>query len=510
MWIQNRRVPHRILTNWGECADKSRMDRSHAPADASKNIFSQDSAFLQQYQAGLQKQNVKPTASQHISLLTGKVGTGFPTQDQTVLPGITGQPITQPTGTAGVVRPKQNIIQGSHPSLGQSSPASVTHAMLARNPVRFPAGSHPVPGRIITRPILAPNPYVRKWRRLKKVIKDLMFVNAAICDEVVRVEEKVAKAKEERRFLLRKVLHYQSYTEGALSSDKSSPGGAPVKLSGLSPGESSDPQTVKVKSKTKKKVPSAERKKATTTKELLDGAQVKPKKSKSQITKKVIPPLQLDSTGRPVFPLALGELTIHSIGEIVTDRPGFHTPKCIYPEGYCSTRVFASTSGDDQKCLYTCKISDGGKGPIFEIAPEDNTDRVLRSDSPSDCHNLLITAVNKSRGNNMLDLVGKGAEFFGLSHPVVQNLIQSCPGSKRCTGYKWVKFEINKMESVENLVTDATNDPSISFEAFKLLSKGGLVPGKATSLLETSTSLRSLLTSKPNTGGNKAPSGTVG
>ncbi|OWF51415.1 Transforming growth factor beta regulator 1 [Mizuhopecten yessoensis] len=479
------------------------MERNNTSTEASNNIFSQDSAFLKQYQAGLQKQNVKPAASQHISLLTGKVGTTFTSGagNQTVMPVMAGQP-----QMGGVTKVRPPVVQGPNPALVTGSPGSIAHAMLARNPLRFPGTTHPVPGRIITRPIMAPNPYVRKWRRLKKVIKDLMFVNAAICDEVVRVEEKVAKAKEERRFLLRKVLHYQSYTEGVPTPDKSSPGGAPVKLSGLSSGESSDPQTMKVKSKPKKKVPSTDRKKAATTKELLDGVQVKPKKSKSQIIKKVIPPLQLDSTGRPVFPLILGELTIHSIGEIVTDRPGFHTPKCIYPEGYCSTRVFASTSGDDQKCLYTCKISDGGKGPIFEIAPEDNTDRVLRSDSPSDCHNLLITAVNKSRGNNMLDLVGKGADFFGLSHPVVQNLIQSCPGSKRCPGYKWVKFEINKMETVENLLTESSNDPSISYEAFKLLTKGALLPGKATSLLETSTSLRSLLTSKPNLTGNKAAS----
>jgi hypothetical protein len=43
----------------------------------------------------------------------------------------------------------------------------------------------------------------------------------------------------------------------------------------------------------------------------------KPKRgSKSQPTKKVIPPLQLDSLGRPVFPLNIGDLTIHSIGEV--------------------------------------------------------------------------------------------------------------------------------------------------------------------------------------------------
>jgi len=54
---------------------------------------------------------------------------------------------------------------------------------------------------------------------------------------------------------------------------------------------------------------------------ITENMHVKPKKSKSQITKKLIPPLQLDATGRPVFPLVLGELTIHSIGEVKKKSP---------------------------------------------------------------------------------------------------------------------------------------------------------------------------------------------
>lgn len=223
--------------------------------------------------------------------------------------------------------------------------------------------------------------------------------------------------------------------------------------------------------------------------------QTKPKKGKSQILKKTIPPLQLDSTGRPVFPLDLGELTIHSIGEIVTDHSGFHSSQYIYPEGFCSTRVYTSTVTADKKCLYTCKISDNGKGPMFEIAAEDNNNLVLRSNCLSDCHNLLMASINKARGVQLLELTGKGADFFGLSHPVVQYLIQSCPGSKRCSGYKWIKFEINKLETVESSCKEL-NDITVSYEAFKLnLNKGG-GSAKSQSILE-STSLRSLLTSKP-------------
>jgi hypothetical protein len=69
-----------------------------------------------------------------------------------------------------------------------------------------------------------------------------------------------------------------------------------------------------------------------------------------------------------------------------------------------------------------------------------------------------------------LELTGKGAEFFGLSHPVVQNLIQSCPGSRRCTGYRWVKFEINKMaDSVE---MDSL-DPTTSYNSLKIFLNNG-------------------------------------
>lgn len=32
-------------------------------------------------------------------------------------------------------------------------------------------------------------------------------------------------------------------------------------------------------------------------------------------------------------------------------------------------------------------------------------------------------------------IVPSGADFFGFSHPTIQNLIQSCPGARKCTKY---------------------------------------------------------------------------
>lgn len=56
--------------------------------------------------------------------------------------------------------------------------------------------------------------YRLKYLRLRRAAKATVFENAAICDEIARLEEKFLKAKEERRYLLKKLLQLQALTEG--------------------------------------------------------------------------------------------------------------------------------------------------------------------------------------------------------------------------------------------------------------------------------------------------------
>ncbi|KAM7327694.1 hypothetical protein ACRRTK_014061 [Alexandromys fortis] len=58
--------------------------------------------------------------------------------------------------------------------------------------------------------------YWLKYLGLCKAAKAMVFENAAICDEIARLEEKFLKAKEERRYLLKKLLQLQALTEGEL------------------------------------------------------------------------------------------------------------------------------------------------------------------------------------------------------------------------------------------------------------------------------------------------------
>lgn len=53
----------------------------------------------------------------------------------------------------------------------------------------------------------------------------------------------------------------------------------------------------------------------------------KMKKSSATKAKKIVQPIPLDITGRPVFPIVLGGLTVHSLGEV---RQKFHFELFLY------------------------------------------------------------------------------------------------------------------------------------------------------------------------------------
>ncbi|XP_045870713.1 transforming growth factor beta regulator 1 isoform X4 [Meles meles] len=182
--------------------------------------------------------------------------------------------------------------------------------------------------------------------------------------------------------------------------------------------------------------------------------------------RKLVQPIALDPSGRPVFPIGLGGLTVYSLGEI-TDRPGFHDESAIYPVGYCSTRTYASVKCPDQKCLYTCQIKDGGMQPQFEIVPEDDPQNAIVTSSADACHAGLLQAISAALGKLMPNLLPSGADFFGFSHPTIHNLIQSCPGARKCINYQWVKFEVWKPGDRQPPQGLLDTDAAISFEAFQ-------------------------------------------
>ncbi|NXS42730.1 TBRG1 regulator, partial [Balaeniceps rex] len=126
--------------------------------------------------------------------------------------------------------------------------------------------------------------------------------------------------------------------------------------------------------------------------------------------------------GALTLPLALGPLTVHSLG-VSGVGPG-----AALPLGFHSTRLFASTRRPARRCLYTCRIV---AGPRCEIVSEDEPGRVLVGPTPDVCHGRLLQALGEAGGRPraMPPAPGAGADFFGLTHPAVRRLLQGEAGA---------------------------------------------------------------------------------
>ncbi|KAG8229500.1 hypothetical protein J437_LFUL004906, partial [Ladona fulva] len=275
--------------------------------------------------------------------------------------------------------------------------------------------------------------YEKKYKKLKRYVKNMVFENAAICDQVAQLQEKLLIVHEERRYLLKKIYHLQAVAdmENQLQSQQQT---RPTSVGSThAPAPSQDSASASKKPISKRK----------STAEVIDNfkANSKIKKSVTTKMKKIVQSIPLDITGRPVFPIVLGGLTVHSLGEVVSDRSGYHTEELIYPVGFCSTRVYGSLKDPERKCVYTCKILDGGSSPRFEIVADSDLDAPLVGHSANQCHSLLLHHINQGLGVEVVNTKGRGPEFFGFSHPTIHNLIQSSPGTRKCSNYKWIKFE---------------------------------------------------------------------
>ncbi|XP_046891745.1 transforming growth factor beta regulator 1 isoform X3 [Hypomesus transpacificus] len=315
--------------------------------------------------------------------------------------------------------------------------------------------------------------YRQKYLRLRKAARAMIFENAALCDEVAHLEEKFVRAKEERRFLLKTLLQYQSLSDGDIQTAPSTSSHTLASFSGGPPGGSvlpgGHPSTSGGDDGLPKK-PKKERKERgrENGKEEVSKKMGKKRKLGDGGSRKLVQPISLDSSGRPVFPIVLGGLTVYSLGEIIPDRMLFHDQCAIYPVGFCSTRVFASMKNPDQQCLFTCQIKDGGAGPQFEIVPEDDPQNAIVASSALTCHSNLLKAIGvMSRSKSVNPIMPSGADFFGFSHPTIQNLIQSCPGARKCVNYQWIRFEVCRPGDGQVPHSLSEDDASVNFEAYQ-------------------------------------------
>ncbi|XP_075224020.1 transforming growth factor beta regulator 1 isoform X2 [Lycorma delicatula] len=298
--------------------------------------------------------------------------------------------------------------------------------------------------------------YKKKHKRMKRTIKDILFENAALCDQVALMQERILIVKEERNFLLKKLQQLQP-TAGKKVSE--------VEHSTINQTSVSDIMSAPNMLSSKKPAPK-KRANSDTTDSGKSNVKIKKPPNVKAVNvkrKKIVQQIPLDTTGRPIFPIVLGDITVHSLGE-VSDRSEYYTEDYIYPIGYCSTRLYGSLKDPEQRCVYTCKVMDGGMHPRFEIVADTDLDAPIVNQSIDQCHTMLLHQINKCLGSEVISTKGRGADFFGLSHSTVHHLIQSSPGARKCQGYIWTKFEVSRSSDMSGT---EENEASLSYSALQ-------------------------------------------
>jgi hypothetical protein len=119
-----------------------------------------------------------------------------------------------------------------------------------------------------------------------------------------------------------------------------------------------------------------------------------------------------DDAGNPVLPITVKGTTILDLGEIVWDRPLFHSKQYLWPAGFRSTkcvfpiwamegfewmgvliaracvdgtiRRLPSISNPEEYTTYTSEIVDtGDDAPTFRVTPEDQPDLIFEHSTSS-------------------------------------------------------------------------------------------------------------------------------
>ncbi|KAK5672142.1 hypothetical protein QVD99_001948 [Batrachochytrium dendrobatidis] len=172
--------------------------------------------------------------------------------------------------------------------------------------------------------------------------------------------------------------------------------------------------------------------------------EAKKKRKRNDVTARVrkIQEVAVHEDGTPVLPAQFGMITLHSLGEIVWNRSGFHTERHIFPVGFTTSREYYSMIDSDKSVRYICQIIDNGDCPKFQVTPDDAPNNIIIGASATGAWMTVIKAAITIRNKDHSNTVS-GPDMFGYSQPTIQKLIQDLPNANLCKMYKFQKFEVS-------------------------------------------------------------------
>ncbi|KAH8383457.1 hypothetical protein KR009_008703 [Drosophila setifemur] len=265
--------------------------------------------------------------------------------------------------------------------------------------------------------------YKRRYDNLKRCVKSYLLENAALTDEICRLQGELSSTRSQRLYLIERLMFFEGL-------EKSNNGRNSLANGKLEPTDSPAGGVKKSKSGVLQKKPNEDKPKSVTI--------IRKKKS--------------------VFPMNLNSVLLHSLGEIISGNLNFHSDTWIFPVGYVATRIYAHPKDPRKKCVFTCKILNNAGIPQFQIIPDNDLDGVFFGESASLCHLELLNTIQRSPNVKVkIPFEVQGEVFFGLSTQKTQSLLMVDPGYHQCTNFKGFVVPTSK----------SLNNPSISFETLQ-------------------------------------------
>lgn len=268
--------------------------------------------------------------------------------------------------------------------------------------------------------------------------------NGALCDEVAQIQLDLGTAREERRYLIKRLMRHEGYESNEKISNE-------------------PPTTGGGKNATQKPAVNAPKKRGPKKRQIQKNPNIdEVEKLRLMCEDK----FDVDARGKPKLPINLYNILVHSLGEILPANPNFHNKFWIYPVGYVATRIYAHPKDPQRKCVYTCKILNNAGMPQFQIIPDNDLDSVFFGDSANICHQSLLETLKRTLSDGTkLPLNVQGEKFFGLANVTVQSLLKLDGVYKQCANFKGFP---GKTHLAEYGIAEE-KDPTMCYEALQSL-----------------------------------------
>jgi F/Y-rich N-terminus len=98
-----------------------------------------------------------------------------------------------------------------------------------------------------------------------------------------------------------------------------------------------------------------------------------------------------DEYGKIQYPIIINSsLQILNLGEIIHEKPSFHSEKNLFPVGFKSIREHSSMFKLGERTQYTCEILDGGNKPLYKLTSNEDPENPIIKESSTGCWVKLI------------------------------------------------------------------------------------------------------------------------